>query len=251
MPYMLARLLLAPLLRLIYRPVVRGRSNVPRRGPVILASNHLSFVDSIAIALLAPRPVHFLAKDTYFTGRGVKGALTRCFFAALGCVPVDRNAHRGARASLEAAQQVLMSNGAFGIYPEGSRSLDGHLHRGRTGVAWLALATGAPVIPVALTGTDRLLPVGRRLPRFHRITVTFGRPVDCPTHHAAMHPAQMRRATTDQIMSAIGDLSGQRYVPNYLNAPEEAPLSQPGRARKSRRRGTSPSQWAERPPMKH
>ncbi|MGW8887123.1 lysophospholipid acyltransferase family protein [Streptomyces sp. NPDC055749] len=224
MLYTFARLLLTPLLRLIYRPVVRGCSNVPRSGPVILASNHLSFIDSVAIALLAPRPVHFLAKDAYFTGHGIKGVLTRSFFAAFGCIPVDRKAHRGARASLETAEQLLIGKRAFGIYPEGSRSLDGRLYRGRTGVAWLALTTGAPVIPVALTGTERLLPAGRRVPRLHRITVTFGTRVDCTRHHADMRPAQARRAATDRIIQAIGDLSGQQYAPVYLEAPENAPL---------------------------
>lgn len=119
MLYSLTRLLLAPLVRMVYRPVVRGRSNVPRRGPVIFASNHLSFVDSIVIALLAPRPVHFLAKDTYFTGPGLQGTLTRCFFAAFGSVPVDRSGHRSAQAALGAAERILAGGHAFGIYPEG------------------------------------------------------------------------------------------------------------------------------------
>ncbi|MFB7560526.1 lysophospholipid acyltransferase family protein [Streptomyces brevispora] len=219
MLYSLARLVLVPLLRLIYRPVIRGRGNVPRRGPVILASNHLSFIDSIVIALLAPRPVHFLAKDEYFTGTGVRGAATRLFFTAFGCIPVDRRAHRSAQASLHVAEQVVTSGRAFGIYPEGTRSLDGRLYRGRTGVAWLALATGAPVVPVALTGTERLQPVGRRLPRFHRITVEFGAPLQCPRFQPELPPAQARRAVTDRIVEAIGDLSGQEYAEVYGRTP--------------------------------
>uniref|UniRef100_A0AAU2V5A6 1-acyl-sn-glycerol-3-phosphate acyltransferase n=1 Tax=Streptomyces sp. NBC_00003 TaxID=2903608 RepID=A0AAU2V5A6_9ACTN len=219
MLYFLARVVLVPLLRLIYRPVIRGRDNVPRCGPVILASNHLSFVDSIVIALLAPRPVHFLAKDEYFSGTGVRGTATRLFFTAFGCIPVDRRAHRGAQASLDLAQQVVTSGRAFGIYPEGTRSPDGRLYRGRTGVAWLALATGAPVVPVALTGTERLLPVGRRLPRFHRITVEFGEPLPCPRFEAALRPAQARRVVTDRIVATIGDLSGQEYAEVYGTAP--------------------------------
>ncbi|MFI9604591.1 lysophospholipid acyltransferase family protein [Streptomyces sp. NPDC052043] len=220
MLYSLARLVLAPMLRLIYQPVVRGRGNVPRRGPVILASNHLSFIDSIVIALLAPRPVHFLAKDEYFTGTGLKGALTRCFFTAFGCIPVDRRAHRSAQASLDAAEQILVSGRAFGIYPEGTRSPDGRLYRGRTGVAWLALTTGTPVIPVALTGTERLQPLGRRLPRYHRITVEFGTPLHCAKPHATVRPAQARRVTTDKIVQAIGDMSGQEYAQVYGRTPE-------------------------------
>lgn len=225
MLYSLTRLLLAPLVRMVYRPVVRGRSNVPRRGPVIFASNHLSFVDSIVIALLAPRPVHFLAKDTYFTGPGLQGTLTRCFFAAFGSVPVDRSGHRSAQAALGAAERILAGGHAFGIYPEGTRSLDGRLYRGRTGVAWLALATGAPVVPVALTGTDRLQPVGRRLPRYHRITLEFGSPL----HYAALHegvcPAHARRAVTDEIIRAIGELSGQERCQTYATVPTERTAS--------------------------
>ncbi|KOX44186.1 acyl-phosphate glycerol 3-phosphate acyltransferase [Streptomyces sp. NRRL F-7442] len=217
--YSLARIVIAPLLRLIYRPTIRGRGNVPRRGPVILASNHLSFIDSVVIALLSPRPVHFLAKDEYFTGTGVRGALTRLFFTTFGCIPVDRGAHRGAQASLGAAEQVLTGGRAFGIYPEGTRSLDGRLYRGRTGVAWLALATGAPVVPVALTGTERLQPVGRRLPRYHRITVEFGVPLQCGHTRSELRPAQARRAVTDRIVQAIGDLSGQEYAQTYGRAP--------------------------------
>ncbi|MFI7015872.1 lysophospholipid acyltransferase family protein [Streptomyces sp. NPDC050164] len=219
MLYRCTRLLLAPLIRLVYRPVVRGRGNVPRHGPVILASNHLSFIDSIVIALLAPRPVHFLAKDAYFTGRGLKGALVRCFFTAFGCIPVDRAGHRSAQASLEAAERVLADGRAFGIYPEGTRSLDGRLYRGRTGVAWLALTTGAPVVPVALTGTDRLQPVGRRLPRYHRITVEFGIPLHCPAPARDSRPAEARRAATDEIIRAIGDLSGQERAHVYAPPP--------------------------------
>ncbi|MEU3051513.1 lysophospholipid acyltransferase family protein [Streptomyces sp. NPDC006984] len=223
MPYLLARLLLTPLVRLVYRPVVRGKSKVPQRGAVIFASNHLSFIDSIVIALLCPRPVHFIAKDAYFTGTGLKGALSRCFFTTFGCIPVDRSGLRSAQASLEAAERVLTDGRAFGIYPEGTRSLDGRLYRGRTGVAWLALATGAPVVPVALTGTDRLQPVGRRLPRYHRIVVEFGSPLSCTIPATDIRPAQARRALTDQIIEAIGDMSGQEQAPSYATVPSSGP----------------------------
>ncbi|MFJ6695380.1 lysophospholipid acyltransferase family protein [Streptomyces sp. NPDC091272] len=219
MLYRLTRLLLTPLFRVVCRPAVRGRNNVPRHGPVILASNHLSFIDSIVIALLAPRPVHFLAKDTYFTSPGLKGALVRWSFTALGCIPVDRSGHRTAHASLEAAERVLADGRAFGIYPEGTRSLDGRLYRGRTGVAWLTLATGAPVVPVALTGTDGLQPVGRRLPRYHRITVEFGRPLHCSALDTDIRPAQARRAATDEIIQAIGALSGQERAHAFARPP--------------------------------
>ncbi len=219
MLYRLTRLLLVPLVRLVFRPVVRGRGNVPRRGPVILASNHLSFIDSVVIALLSPRPVHFLAKDAYFTGPGLKGVLVRCFVTAFGCVPINRGGHRSAQAALEAAERILADRRAFGIYPEGTRSPDGRLYRGRTGVAWLALATGAPVVPVALTGTDQLQPVGRILPRYHRISVEFGRPLHCSTAHRDLPPARARRAATDEIVQAIGDLSGQERVEAHASPP--------------------------------
>nr|WP_042179464.1 lysophospholipid acyltransferase family protein [Kibdelosporangium sp. MJ126-NF4]CEL13834.1 1-acyl-sn-glycerol-3-phosphate acyltransferase [Kibdelosporangium sp. MJ126-NF4]CTQ88202.1 1-acyl-sn-glycerol-3-phosphate acyltransferase (EC 2.3.1.51) [Kibdelosporangium sp. MJ126-NF4] len=215
MLYVLTRLLLAPLVRVVYRPVVRGRDNIPRTGPVIFASNHLSFVDSVVIALLSPRPVHFLAKDAYFTGTGVKGLVLRGFFSAFGCVPVNRGGHRSAQASLEVAEGVLAHGRGFGIYPEGTRSPDGRLYRGRTGVAWLALKTGAPVVPVALTGTDQLQPIGRYLPRLRRVTLEFGKPMHFTATRLDERPAPARRAVTDTIMHAIGDLSGQDHADGY------------------------------------
>lgn len=203
------RLVIAPLARLVYRPVVEGRENVPLRGPVIIAPNHLSFIDSVVIPLVAPRPVAFLAKAEYFRQRGLRGRVVRAAFTALGAVPVERGGHRAAREALEAARQVLAEGGAFGIYPEGGRSRDGRLHRGRTGVAWLALASGAPVVPVALLGTDRIQPVGARFPRIRRVTVRFGQPIRIPCPDPSVPAARARRAATDDIMSAIQALSGQ------------------------------------------
>ncbi len=185
---------------------VEGRANVPARGPVIVASNHLSFMDSVVIRLAAPRRVHFLAKAEYFQGKGVRGRLVRWFFTAVGSVPVSRGEHRAATAALDTAREVLDAGNAFGIYPEGTRSLDGRLYRGRTGVAWLALTTGAPVVPVALAGTERLQPVGTRLPRPHRVTVRFGEPLTFTGDPAS---ARARRAVTDEVMRAIAELSGQ------------------------------------------
>ncbi|HET9138660.1 lysophospholipid acyltransferase family protein [Actinophytocola sp.] len=207
MRYRLTRLLVAPPARLIYRPVIAGAGNVPRRGPVILASNHLSFIDSVVIALLAPRPVVFLAKAEYFESRR-----TRWFFTAFGAVPVRRGTYRTAQDSLSAAREVLDAGGAFGIYPEGTRSLDGRLYRGRTGVAWLALSTGAPVVPVALTGTEHLQPVGTRLPRIRPVTIRFGAPL---TPTGRPDSAKDRRRTTDEIMHAIGSLSNQPRAGHY------------------------------------
>ena len=217
---LVARSVLAPLARVVYRPVVEGRENVPRRGAVILASNHLSFIDSMVIPLVAPRPVVFLAKAEYFTGTGFKGWLSRGFFTAIDAVPVERGTHRAAQASLDAALEALNAGKAFGIYPEGKRSLDGRLYRGRTGVAWLALTSGAPVVPVALAGTENIQPVGRRIPRIRRVTVRFGEPMDFSERAAAVRDGRaavgpVRRAVTDEIMDAVQALSQQERAAVY------------------------------------
>ena len=161
----LIRAVLVPVSRLAFRTVVEGREHVPREGPVILAANHLSFLDSFLIPLVSPRPVAFLAKAEYFTRPGLLGRLSGSALLGLGAVAVPRGEHRAAQAALETALGVLRDGRAFGIHPEGSRSRDGRLYRGRTGVAWLALASGAPVVPVAVIGTDRIQPVGARFPR--------------------------------------------------------------------------------------
>lgn len=191
---------------------VHCKENVPAFGPVILASNHLSFIDSVVIRLAAPRRVTFLAKAEYFDGRGLKGRIVRWFFTAAGSVPVRRGQHRAATAALDTALEVLEGGGVFGIYPEGTRSLDGRLYRGRTGVAWLALTSGAPVVPVALDGTDRLQPVGKRIPRPHRVTVRFGRPV---TFSGDAASARDRRTVTNEVMRAIAELSGQEIADRF------------------------------------
>jgi 1-acyl-sn-glycerol-3-phosphate acyltransferase len=209
----MARPLLVPVSRLAFRPTVEGRDHVPRTGPVILAANHLSFLDSFLIPLIAPRPVVFLAKEEYFTAPGVKGRLSRATLTAVDAIPVPRGAHRAAQAALEAALGVLAEGRAFGIHPEGSRSRDGRLYRGRTGVAWLAFASGAPVVPVAILGTDRIQPVGARLPRPGRVTVRFGAPLRFAA--ATGSAARARREATDEIMAAIQGLSGQVRADDY------------------------------------
>lgn len=209
----MARPLLVPVSRLAFRPTVEGRDHVPRTGPVILAANHLSFLDSFLIPLIAPRPVVFLAKEEYFTAPGVKGRLSRATLTAVDAIPVPRGAHRAAQAALEAALGVLAEGRAFGIHPEGSRSRDGRLYRGRTGVAWLAFASGAPVVPVAILGTDRIQPVGVRLPRPGRVTVRFGAPLRFAA--ATGSAARARREATDEIMAAIQGLSGQVRADDY------------------------------------
>ncbi|MEH0937163.1 lysophospholipid acyltransferase family protein [Micromonospora psammae] len=218
-----ARAVLRPLMRLAWRPTVDGAPHVPATGPVILASNHLSFQDSVLIPLAAPRPVAFLAKAEYFDGRGVTGLLRRQFFTGLGAIPVRRGANREFQSSLDAALGVLEAGGAFGIYPEGTRSRDGRLHRGRTGVAWLALASGAPVVPVAVAGTDRLGSPAAVLPGTGQPAVRFGRPLEFPAHRGMAGSARARRQVTDEIMDAIAALSGQERVHTYNPPPGDEP----------------------------
>lgn len=204
-----------PLARTLWRPRVRGLEHVPRSGGVILASNHLSFVDSVVLPIVVPRRVVFLAKSDYFTGPGVRGRLSKAWFEALGMLPVDRDDTRAALASLDIARSVLDQGQAFGIYPEGTRSRDGRLYRGRTGVAELALGAGVPVVPVGLRGTERLMPVGARVPRLVRVEVTFGAPLDFTGAFDGVPRGKARREVTDAVMAAIRDLSGQEEAGVY------------------------------------
>lgn len=214
--YRLVKAVLAAGFRTVYRPTVTGVENIPAAGPVILASNHLSFVDSMVIPLVVPRRVAFLAKSDYFTGTGVKGTLSRWWFEGFGMIPVDRDDTRAAQASLDAALAVLSAGGAFGIYPEGTRSRDGRLYRGRTGVAWLAMSSGAPVVPVAVVGTDELQPVGARFPRpSAKVSVRFGEPIDFTERFPGVPAGRARREATDEIMAAIQAMSGQVPAGTY------------------------------------
>jgi 1-acyl-sn-glycerol-3-phosphate acyltransferase len=198
-----------PVARAVWRPTVEGLDNVPPTGPVIVASNHLSFADSLVIPIVAPRKVVFLAKADYFTGTGIKGALSRAWFEGIGMIPVDRDDTKAAIASLDTALAVLGRGEAFGIYPEGTRSRDGRLYRGRTGVGHLALTSGAPVVPVGLEGTQHLQPVGSRVPRLARVTVRFGEPLHFAGRYDGVPLGRARREVTDEVMSAIARLSGQ------------------------------------------
>jgi 1-acyl-sn-glycerol-3-phosphate acyltransferase len=207
--YVIAHFVIRPIFWLLFRPRVIGREHVPSTGPVILASNHLSFIDSIAIPIVAPRRVTLLAKAEYFTGSGVGGWLSKALFTGLGALPVERGTQRAAQAALDPALGVLTEGGAFGIYPEGTRSRDGKLGRGKTGVAWLALTAACPVVPVAVAGTDRVQPIGAHWPRPRRISITFGEPLIFDDHRGQAGKGRARREVTDRIMRAIADLSGQ------------------------------------------
>ncbi|MGH3351940.1 MAG: lysophospholipid acyltransferase family protein [Nocardioides sp.] len=211
-----------PLLRTILRPTVTGAENVPRTGGVILASNHLSFADSIVIPSVSPRRVHFLAKSDYFTGTGIKGAAQKAWFEGMGMLPVDRDDPQAALGSLEVALEVLGEGEAFGIYPEGTRSRDGRLYRGRTGVAHLALTAGVPVVPVGLRGTAELQPVGSNLPRLAKISVAFGQPIEVAGRFDGVPLGKARRVITDEVMESIAALSGQEAAGVYNERPAEA-----------------------------
>ncbi|MEV5711163.1 lysophospholipid acyltransferase family protein [Actinoallomurus sp. NPDC052274] len=203
---LLKHVLLGPLLRIVFRPKVTG--TVPD-GAAILASNHLSFCDSLFLPLMAPRKVVFIGKEEYFIGTGLKGRLIAAFFRGVGTIPVDRRGGSEAADALDTALRVLGQGRLFGIYPEGTRSPDGRLYRGKTGVARLALASGAPVVPCALIGTDKVQPMGHKLPKkIMRVEVRFGEPM-------RFGEDADPRAVTDEIIAAIQKLSGQEYVDVY------------------------------------
>ena len=209
--------LIGPPLKLLTGLHVEGRENVPRDGSLIVASNHLSFIDSIVIPLASGRQVHFLGKAEYFQGSGLRGAAVRWFHSTAGTIPVDRSDPRAAAASLEMSEDVLRQGEAFGVYPEGTRSPDGRLHRGRTGVARMALSTGATLLPCAVIGTDHVQPSGSNGFRPAKVTVKFGVPVDVAGLSAQFQKAALLRAITDATMDAIGELSGQERSGLYAS----------------------------------
>ena len=215
MLYRVTRRVVLTVFQLFWRPRVDGRELIPSTGLLIVASNHLSFIDSIVIPVTVPRKVVFLAKAEYWEGRSPATWPRRLFFAAFEAVPVQREQQQDAQASLDLARGVVERGDAFGIYPEGTRSRDGRLYRGRTGVGWLALATGARVVPVGLVGTDRVQPVGAKVPRVHRgVAIRFGQPVD-PADYAHLPPGRARREITDAVMDRIAALSGQPRADGY------------------------------------
>ncbi|MBE1492455.1 lysophospholipid acyltransferase family protein [Plantactinospora soyae] len=207
--------ILGPWLKLIFRPKVEGRENVPDSGPAIIASNHLSFSDSIFMPLIVKRKVTFVAKAEYFTGKGLKGWLVKMFFVGTGTIPVDRSGGRAAQAALDTQLHVLRAGNVAGIYPEGTRSPDGRLYRGKTGVARLALDSGAPVIPVVMLNADEIQPPGKLLPRIKRVRIRFGEPLDFSRYAGMSGDRFVERAITDEIMYELMELSGREYVDIY------------------------------------
>lgn len=218
--YWVSRTAVMSLAHALWRPTILGKDNVPASGGVLLASNHLSFIDSFAIPVAAPRKVSFLAKSDYFTGTGVRGRFVRGFMEAGDAIPVDRDDAGGAKESLDLALEVLRAGKAFGIYPEGTRSRDGRLYRGRTGVAFLALTANVPVVPVGLIGTDKVQPVGQRGLRRADVTIAFGAPI-LPSAYAGQPAGRARRQLTDDVMNSIAQLSGQARADAYNERPTE------------------------------
>lgn len=213
--------LLGPLLRLLGRPTIEGLDNIPADGPAILASNHLAVMDSFFLPLLCPRRIYFLAKAEYFSGTGLKGGFQRWFYTAVGQIPIDRSGAEAAAGALIAATRQLEKGELMGMYPEGTRSPDGRLYKGKTGLARLALETGVPVIPVAMIGTDKFNPPGTVRFRPTKITVRVGKPLNFDRYEGMQGNRFIERAVTDEIMYELMRLSGQQYVDIYAASLKE------------------------------
>lgn len=211
--YWFVKVALRPLFTVFFRPVVSGEQHIPRAGGALLASNHLSMCDSLFLPVMTRRRVSFLAKSEYFTGRGLKGRLKAAFVRGTGLIPLDRDNADAAAAALATGARAVRRGMLLGVYPEGTRSPDGRLYRGKTGVARMAMDTGVPVVPVAMVGTDRVQPIGRVFPRLARVSVRIGLPLHPPTR--ATDPIAVKqqvREFTERIMAAIAGLSGQERV---------------------------------------
>ena len=221
MQYSVSRTVAGPLLKAFCRPRITGTEHVPASGGAILASNHLSIVDSIYLPLMLERPVTFAAKSEYFTGTRLLDRFAGAYLRATKQLEVDRAGPRSAQDMLASALDLLRGGDLFGIYPEGTRSPDGRLYRGRIGVGWLAVNSGLPVIPVAMSGTDHVLAPGQKIPRPARIEITIGEPLTFGPDVLAGPSAKVRRVITDEVMQAIAKLSGQEYVPIYATARKE------------------------------
>jgi 1-acyl-sn-glycerol-3-phosphate acyltransferase len=213
--WLLKYVVLGPILRVLFWPCVEGRAFVPRTGAVIIASNHLSFCDSIFMPLMVRRKVTFVAKAEYFQGTGIKGFLIKMFFVNTGTIPVDRSGGQAAQAAMDTGLRILREGGVFGIYPEGTRSPDGRLYRGKTGVARLALESGASVVPVAMLNSDTVQPPGRIRPKIMRVRIRFGEPLDFTRYAGRAGDRFVERAVTDEIMYELMELSGREYVDVY------------------------------------
>ena len=215
--WLMKYVVIGPIVKAIWRPWFVGRRNVPAEGAAILASNHLSFVDSIFLPLMLDRPVSFLAKSDYFTGKGLKGWATRMFFKGTGQLPIDRSGGKASEASLNTGLQVLGRGDLLGIYPEGTRSPDGKLYRGRTGIARMALEAHVPVVPVVMVDTDTMMPIGTTVPRIVRVGIVVGEPLDFSRFEGMEGDRYILRSITDEIMVALQRLCEQTYDDVYAS----------------------------------
>lgn len=233
--HVLKYVVLGPLLRLLFRPRIEGLEHVPEEGAAIIAGNHLSFSDHFLMPAILRRRITFLAKAEYFTGPGLRGRLTAAFFRSVGQIPVDRAGRGAGQAAIEEGLGVLGKDELLGIYPEGTRSHDGRLYKGRVGVAAMALKAGVPVVPCAMVGTFELQPPGRRMPRLGRVTIRFGEPLDFARFAGMDDQRAVLRAVTDEVMYEILRLSGQEYVDMY--APDAKAAAQEAARGTARGRG--------------
>ncbi|MDI2030998.1 lysophospholipid acyltransferase family protein [Saccharopolyspora sp. TS4A08] len=215
MYWVMKHLLLGPLMKLFCRPRVDGVEHVPLDGGAILVSNHMAVADSFFMPLMMPRRVTFLAKREYFTGKGVRGKLKKAFFSGVGQVPIDRSSGAAAQAALDTGVRLLSEGKLLGVYPEGTRSPDGRLYKGKTGVARMALESGMPVIPIAMFGTDKVNPIGSKMWWPHKVVVKVGEPLDFSRYEGMAGDRFVERSITDEIMYALMELSGQEYVDVY------------------------------------
>lgn len=220
--FALIKAVLGPVMRLMFRPQVECAENIPGTGPVILAGNHLTFIDSLVLSIICERQVSFIGKDEYVTGKGLKGRLMAWFFTGVGMVPVDRDGANGGVAALMTGRRILEEGRMFAIYPEGTRSPDGRLYRGRTGIARLTLMTDAPVVPFAVIGTDKLQPGGTGFPRPGKVRVRFGEPMEFSRYEGMDRDRYVLRAVTDSVMAEVMRLSGQEYVDMYATKAKAA-----------------------------
>lgn len=216
--WLMKYVVVGPIVKAIYRPWVVGRANIPTSGPAILASNHLSVSDSIFLPLVIDRPMSFLAKSDYFTGKGLKGWATRVFMKGTGQIPIDRTGGKASEASLNTGLQVLGRGHLLGIYPEGTRSPDGRLYRGRTGLARMALEARVPVVPVVMVDTGVIQPIGRTIPRVGRVGIVIGEPLDFSRFQGMEGDRYVLRSVTDEIMVALQRLGEQEYADVYASS---------------------------------
>ena len=216
--WFLKNFIVGPFILSVFRPWIEGREHVPTSGAVIFASNHLSFSDSVFLPLAVDRNISFLAKSEYFTGKGLKGWFSKKFFLGIGQLPIDRSGGKASEASLNSGLEHLAAGGQLGIYPEGTRSHDGRLYRGRTGVARMILESGAPVVPVAMIDTEKVMPIGSKIPKVRRIGIVIGEPLDFSRFKGLESDRFILRSITDEIMYELSHLSGQEYVDVYASS---------------------------------